>query len=167
MAVSSSTPVQLSMGQFVGGLIGIALFVIGVGWGMVSFGTGAIRDDVGNMRTDLNSIRTSLEAATTTFKNADKDGILRMGEAERRLADQIAGLRTDLVGLRSDLSSTTRTMTTFRDQLGEFQKQMQIRQVSFNDPKVMQNFAEALKKAGADGSKIVIVPIDPSTFTPR
>jgi hypothetical protein len=168
MAVSSSTPVQLSMGQFVGGLLGIAGFVLVVGWGMVAFGTGAIKDDVGNIRTDLNSIKTSLETSTKAFQNADKDGILRLGESERRLADQIAGLRTDLVGLRSDLSSTTKTMTTFGSQLAETQKQMQLRQVSFNDPRMIENLAAALKKAGVEGGKIVIVPLDPSTFvTPK
>jgi hypothetical protein len=159
MPITSETPIQLSVTQFFGGLATLIVAGFGIAWGMVAFGTGAIKD--------LNSIRTSLESATTAFKNADKDGVLHLGEAEKRLADQIGGLRIELVGLRSDLSSTVKTMSTFRDQLGEFQKQMQLRQVSFNDPKLMQNFAEALKKAGADGSKIVIVPIDPSTFTPR
>jgi hypothetical protein len=167
MPITSETPIQLSVTQFFGGLATLVVAGAGIAWGMMAIGTEAIKNDVGNMRADLNSIRTSLETATAAFKNTDKDGVLRLGEAERRLADQIGGLRTELAGLRSDLTSTTKTMTTFRDQLGEFQKQMQVRQVSFNDPKVMQNFADALKKAGADGSKIVIVPIDPSTFGPR
>jgi hypothetical protein len=154
MPITSETPIQLSVTQFFGGLATLIVAGFGIAWGMVAFGTGAIKDDVGNMRADLNSIRTSLESATTAFKNADKDGVLHLGEAEKRLADQIGGLRIELVGLRSDLSSTVKTMSTFRDQLGEFQKQMQLRQVSFNDPKLMQNFAEALKKAGADGSKL-------------
>lgn len=152
------------MAQFLGGLGGLAATAAATGWLMVSFGTAAIKDDVGTIRNDLNSIRTSLESATNAFKSADKDGIVRLGDAERRLADQISGLRTDLGGLRSDLSSTSKAMFTLRDQLGDFQKQLAVRQVNFGDPKVMQYLADALVKAGVDGSKIVIVPIDPASI---
>src|SRR5215208_1408740 len=104
VALTSATQVTVTMSQLIWGVLGLGAVVVAAVSGITAYATAGIKEDVG-------LIRASVQESAKSFNSADKDGILRLRDAESKLAEQISGLRIDLVGLRGDLSQTNKSIS--------------------------------------------------------
>jgi hypothetical protein len=133
--------------------------MLGGVWGLNTYVIGGVRDDVGAIRQSVQGLQ-----------GADKDGLLRLRDAETRLGDQISGLRTDLASFRGEISGFRSEMSAYGKLVGtlsDLQKQIEVRQASFDDPKAAASFVAALKGVGIDEGKIVIIPWGGAAFSPK
>jgi hypothetical protein len=167
MPITADTVVQISMGK----VLGLVAAMAAGAWGIIYFGTHDLEKGVDRMGGDIKAIRTSLENATNAFQAADKDGILRLREAEIKLSEQIAGLRTDIGAFRGDLALNNKQLVVFSERLGDLQKQIQARQANYSDPKWMDAYAaglnRALKSVGYTGGPVILLPVDTAIQPPR
>ena len=158
--ISAETPLRLTVGQYAGALVTLLVAISGSAWAVSTFAIGGLREDVG-------AIRKSAEATALSVQTTDKEGILRLRDVEGKLGDQISGLPADIAGFRGDLAYNSKLVASLTGQLDEMRKDVQARQASYSDPKAVSEFVAALKEAGLDQGKIIVVPWGGAPIWPK
>jgi hypothetical protein len=94
--ISQKTPVLLTVGQLIGGMIATIVFAAGAAWAVITLTIGGLRDDVSAIRTDVGTVRGAIETAAQ-----------KLDDAQLALTKDIQGLRVDLVDFRGDFKAVT------------------------------------------------------------
>ncbi len=143
--INRGTPVNLTLGSFVGTVATAVVASIAACWAIVSFTSTGLRDDVSAIRASL-----------STLQGSDKDNALNIKQAELDFTRQVDSLNVNLTSFGTKFDSVNKSIDRLSDQMAIVQKQVSTPPVSFNPTALVQT----LKKAGLDGKTIVVVPYD-------